>query len=397
MALLAAPQCPPMRTTVILHPSQLYMQVHESCGHPTRARPRLRYRGLYAGTSFLTTDRLGTFRYGSELIDIVADATVAGRHGHLRLGRRGRRRPARCRSSRPGAYVGYLTSRETAPRIGRQSGGAMRADGWNRIPLIRMTNINLLPRPGMSFDDIVADTDDGLLLATNRSLVHRRPAPELPVRHRDGLGDQGRQGRPALQEPHLHGHHATSSGARATPSPTSAATRMFGTPNCGKGEPGQIGHVGHGAAARASATSRWGSVNGERRPWTGWPSGVACATPTRLGRREAEVLVDEPRSRADPLRQQRDPPERGRVEHGGQPPLRRRAARGRAPPPTAPTTRRSAGWRSRPAADRPAHAGGGRGHRTCRSRPRSPTCTAPPRVATAEATPEFRAGAAREP
>ena len=68
-----------------------------------------------------------------------------------------------------GIFVGYLTSRETAPRIGRQSGGAMRADGWNRIPLIRMTNINLLPKPGMSLDDIVADTDDGLYLASNRS------------------------------------------------------------------------------------------------------------------------------------------------------------------------------------------------------------------------------------
>ena len=68
-----------------------------------------------------------------------------------------------------GIFVGYLSSRETAPRIGRQSGGAMRADGWNRIPLIRMTNINLLPQPGMSLDEIVADTDDGLYLASNRS------------------------------------------------------------------------------------------------------------------------------------------------------------------------------------------------------------------------------------
>ena len=68
-----------------------------------------------------------------------------------------------------GIFVGYLSSRETAPRIGRRSGGAMRADGWNRIPLIRMTNINLLPKPGMSLDEIVADTDDGLYLSSNRS------------------------------------------------------------------------------------------------------------------------------------------------------------------------------------------------------------------------------------
>ena len=68
-----------------------------------------------------------------------------------------------------GRFVGYQSSRETAPRIGRQSGGGMRADGWNRIPLIRMTNVNMLPVPGMSLDEIVADTDDGLYLANNRS------------------------------------------------------------------------------------------------------------------------------------------------------------------------------------------------------------------------------------
>ena len=106
-----------------------------------------------------------------------------------------------------GIFVGYLSSRETAPRIGRRSGGAMRADGWNRIPLIRMTNINLLPKPGMSLDDIVADTDDGFYLASNRSLVDRRPPAELPVRDRGRLRDQGRQEGPALQEPDLHGHH----------------------------------------------------------------------------------------------------------------------------------------------------------------------------------------------
>ena len=106
-----------------------------------------------------------------------------------------------------GIFVGYLSSRETAPRIGRKSGGAMRADGWNRIPLIRMTNINLLPKPGMSLDEIVADTDDGLYLASNRSLVDRRPAPQLPVRDRGRLRDQGRQEGPAVQEPDVHRHH----------------------------------------------------------------------------------------------------------------------------------------------------------------------------------------------
>ena len=111
-----------------------------------------------------------------------------------------------------GIFVGYLSSRETAPRIGRASGGAMRADGWNRIPLIRMTNVNLLPQPGMSLDDIVADTDDGLFLESNRSwsIDDRRLNFQFATEvAREIKG--GKLGR-LLPEPDVHRHHATSSG-----------------------------------------------------------------------------------------------------------------------------------------------------------------------------------------
>src|SRR5687768_8147765 len=148
--LLTAPQCPPGRRTIVLEPSQLYLQLHESCGHPIELDRVFGTEASYAGTSFLTTDKLDAgFQYGSELINIVADATAAGG-----LGTFGWDDEGVAAQSVPivhnGRFVGYLSSRETAPRIGRQSGGAMRADGWNRIPLIRMTNVNLLPQPGMS-------------------------------------------------------------------------------------------------------------------------------------------------------------------------------------------------------------------------------------------------------
>ena len=112
---------------------------------------------------------LGSFRYGSDLCDIVADATVPGGLGTFGWDDEGVA-AQQVPIVKEGIFVGYLSSRETgaadrAPGVG----GAMRADGWNRIPLIRMTNVNLLPKPGMSFDDIVADTDDGLLFETNRS------------------------------------------------------------------------------------------------------------------------------------------------------------------------------------------------------------------------------------
>ena len=161
-------RCRPGVRTIVLHPSQLYMQVHESCGHPTELDRAYGTEASYAGTSFLTPDMLGSFRYGSDLCDIVADATVPGGLGSFGWDDEGVAAQS-VPIIKEGMFVGYLSSRETAPRIGRQSGGAMRADGWNRIPLIRMTNVNLLPKPGMTFEDIVADTDDGLLFETNRS------------------------------------------------------------------------------------------------------------------------------------------------------------------------------------------------------------------------------------
>src|SRR4029077_7680295 len=155
VALLSAPQCPPGRTTIILDPSQLYLQVHESCGHPSELDRVFGTEASYAGTSFLTTDKLDDgFRYGSDLITIVADATAPGGMGTFGWDDEGVA-AQRVELVKDGIFVGYLTSRETAPRIGRRSSGAMRADGWNRIPLIRMTNINLLPKPGMSLDEIV--------------------------------------------------------------------------------------------------------------------------------------------------------------------------------------------------------------------------------------------------
>ncbi len=244
--LLSAPPLPAGTRTIVLHPSQLYMQVHESCGHPTELDRALGTEASYAGTSFLTPDLLGSFRYGSELCDIVADATSAGGLGTFGWDDEGVE-AQRVPLIKEGIFVGYLTSRETAPRIGRRSGGAMRADGWNRIPLIRMTNVNLLPRPGMTFDDIVADTDDGLLFETNRSwsIDDRRLNFQFATEIcREIKG--GRLGR-------LY-RNATYTGItyelwRSMDAVGDASSwQMWGTPNCGKGEPSQTGHVGHGVS-----------------------------------------------------------------------------------------------------------------------------------------------------
>jgi TldD protein len=247
VALLAAPVLPPGRRTVVLHPSQLYLQIHESCGHPTELDRVFGSEAAYAGTSFLTTDRLAEgFRYGSDLVTIVADATTPGGLGTFGWDDEGVA-AQRVELVAGGRFSGYLSSRETAPRIGRRSSGAVRADGWNRLPIIRMTNINLEPRPGMSLDEIVADTDDGVYLESNRSwsIDDRRLNFQFGVElAREIKG--GRLGR-------LY-RNATYAGitprfwASCDAVADERSWELVGVTNCGKGQPGQDMHVGHGCS-----------------------------------------------------------------------------------------------------------------------------------------------------
>jgi TldD protein len=256
--LIAAPPLPAGVRTIVLHPSQLYMQVHESCGHPTELDRAYGTEASYAGTSFLTPDMLGSFRYGSDLCDIVADATVPGGLGSFGWDDEGVAAQS-VPIIKEGMFVGYLSSRETAPRIGRQSGGAMRADGWNRIPLIRMTNVNLLPKPGMTFEDIVADTDDGLLFETNRSwsIDDRR----LNFQFGTEMCREIKGGK--VGKLYRNGTYTgiTYELWRSMDAVGDASSwRMWGTPNCGKGEPGQTGHVGHGVSGARFRNVRVGVV-----------------------------------------------------------------------------------------------------------------------------------------
>ena len=242
--LLSAPQCPPGRQTIILDPSQLYLQVHESCGHPTELDRVFGTEASFSGTSFLTTDKLdSSFRYGSDLIDLVADATAPGGLGTFGWDDEGVAAQS-VPLVKEGIFVGYLSSRETAPRIGRASGGAMRADGWNRLPLIRMTNINLLPKPGMSLDEMIADTDEGLYLASNRSwsIDDRRLNFQFATEvAREIKG--GKLGRLYKNPTYTGITYEFWRSCDAVGDERSYV--MLGTPNCGKGEPGQGAHVGH--------------------------------------------------------------------------------------------------------------------------------------------------------
>ncbi len=244
-ALLSAPQCESMETTVILGKSQLALQVHESCGHPTELDRVLGMEANYAGTSFMTMDLLGKLQYGSEHVNIVADATCEGGLGTFGYDDEGVK-AAKTPIIEKGLFVGYLTSRETASRLNARSGGTTRADGWNNIPLIRMTNINLLPGD-VPLEEMIAETRDGLLLEDNRSwsIDDKR----INFQFGTEIGWRIKNGRIVgmVKNPTYTG--ITTEFWNSCDAVADEKTwELWGTPNCGKGQPSQIMRVGHGVS-----------------------------------------------------------------------------------------------------------------------------------------------------
>lgn len=246
VALLSAKPCPQdIRTTVILSGNQLALQTHESCGHPIELDRVLGTEAAFAGTSFLTPDRLGTFRYGSEHVNIQIDSVLPGGLGTFGFDDEGV--PATTGwAVREGRFVGYLMSRETAAALGLRSNGTMRGDGWSALPLIRMTNVSVMPGT-WRLEDLVADTDEGILMDTNRSwsIDDRR----LNFQFGTEIAWEIRKGQRGAML-----RNATYTGI--TPEFWRSCDAvcgerdwvMWGTPNCGKGQPGQSAHTGHGAA-----------------------------------------------------------------------------------------------------------------------------------------------------
>ena len=259
VALLSADQCPSYdATTVILDSSQVALQVHESCGHPIELDRVLGTEAAIAGTSFLTPEKLGKFQYGSQFVNITADATIPSGLGTFGFDDEGV--PAQKTDIvKNGLFVGYMTSRETAQdlKLGA-SNGTMRADGWNRIPIIRMTNVSLLPGT-WEVGNLIADTDDGIWMETNRSwsIDDKR----LNFQFGTELAWEIKGGKKTRML-----KNATYTGI--TPQfwgscdavGNESSWIVWGTPNCGKGQPPQVAHTGHGAAPARFRNVRVGVI-----------------------------------------------------------------------------------------------------------------------------------------
>jgi TldD protein len=244
VALLSAPECPSGTTDLILGGEQLALQIHESVGHAIELDRILGWEAAFAGTSFLDLAELGRMRYGSELMNITADATLPGALGSFGYDDEGT--PAqRVDIVRDGVWVGVLSGRDSAGLAGVVPGGMVRADGFSRLPMVRMTNVGLLPGES-SLEEIVAGTADGVYMETNRSwsIDDKR----LNFQFGCEVGREVKNGRLGrlLRNPTYTGitpRFWASLDALAGPDEWVS----WGTPNCGKGQPEQVGHTGHPA------------------------------------------------------------------------------------------------------------------------------------------------------
>jgi TldD protein len=243
--LLSAKDCPSEVTTLVLDSGQMELQVHESIGHAVELDRVLGMEESYAGSSFVSPDDRGRLRYASDLVSITADATIPGGLGSFGWDDEGV--PAqRVPIIVDGIFQDFISSRETAGTIGGTSTGAMRADGWQNLPLIRMTNINIEPGEG-SLADIIGDTKDGIFMATNQSWsiddkrVNFQFGCEIAWRIKGGKLTQ------MYRNPNYTGITTEFWGSCDAVGGREDWT-LWGTPNCGKGQPSQTARVGHGTS-----------------------------------------------------------------------------------------------------------------------------------------------------
>jgi TldD protein len=243
--LLTAKDCPAEETTLILDSQQMVLQVHESVGHPIELDRVLRMEEAFAGTSFLDPADRGLLRYGSDPVNITADATLAGGLGTFGFDDEGV--PAqRVQIVEAGLFRDFMSSRETAAVLGERSNGTMRADGWQNLPLIRMTNVSLEPGEG-TLAELIGDTKDGVFMSTNTSWsiddrrVNFQFGCEISWRIKDGELTE------MYRNPNYTGITTEFWGSCDAVCGPEEWT-VWGTPNCGKGQPGQVARTGHGTA-----------------------------------------------------------------------------------------------------------------------------------------------------
>ncbi|HEX6705923.1 MAG TPA: TldD/PmbA family protein [Albitalea sp.] len=251
LELAMAPRCPSGEMDVLLMPDQMMLQIHESIGHPLELDRILGDERNFAGTSFVTLDMFGSYRYGSELLNVTYDPTRREQLASFAFDDDGS--PAERRFviehgilQRPlGGDISLARAR--AMRADLEGVATARACSWNRAPIDRMSNLNV--EPGQStLAEMIASIELGVLMRTNCSwsIDDSRNKFQFGCEH----GQVIRNGRLAevVRNPNYRGISATFWRSLAMVGDASTF-EVMGTPFCGKGEPSQVIRVGHAAPA----------------------------------------------------------------------------------------------------------------------------------------------------
>jgi TldD protein len=243
---VSAPAVDPGKYDLVLDPEHLSLTMHESCGHPSELDRALGYEANYAGTSFLTPEKRGTFRYGSPHVHLVADnrepETLAAT-GYDDDG-------VACQTwdiVRDGIFVGYCTNREVAPKVGeKRSRGSNRADSWGSVPIVRIANIGLEPGSA-TLDQLITDVKRGIYIEGHGSYsIDQRRYNFQFGGDAFWLIENGTRTH-MLRDVIYHGitpEFWNSCDGVADRS----SRRRYGFITCGKGQPGQSGWMTHAAS-----------------------------------------------------------------------------------------------------------------------------------------------------
>jgi len=243
---LKAPSVAPGKYDLVLHPSHLWLTIHESVGHPTELDRAMLWEANYAGTSFLTPDKTGKLKYGSAMVNFVADRTqpqgmatvgyddegVPGQSWHL---------------VKDGIFVDWQTTRDTAKLIGKtKSYGCLHADSWGSVPFPRMPNVSLTPsKENVTLDDLVGGVDDGILIYGNGSYSIDQQRYNFQFGGQTfweiKKGKVGQMLRDVAYQSRTTDFWGSLDGLGGQ-----ATYEIPGSANDGKGEPGQSNAVSHG-------------------------------------------------------------------------------------------------------------------------------------------------------
>ncbi len=244
-ALLSAGECPQETMDIVLGGDLVSLQIHESVGHPLELDRVFGYERNFSGVSFATTDKLNELKYASDIVSFYADSTYPGGLATYAYDNEGVK-TERVSLIENGILVNYLSDRETAARIGKKSTACSRAEGWNNVPIVRIPNI-IMNAGESSFDDLIAGIDNGIYITSPNSwsIDDNREGFTLGGE----IGWLIRDGKLAgmIKSPRYSGNTVDFWNSCDAIGDRSQWV-LWGTPNCGKGQPGQNARTAQGCS-----------------------------------------------------------------------------------------------------------------------------------------------------